>query len=132
MTYSLIWLFVILAIPFRDFLSQVMFQEKDNLLLWLFFLSVFCTATLRYLNLTYRMEKDIKLYTIQGILMALISKVLYIGVGFWDSSYKPALVVLTVSHLILALVFLLIQKERFEKIRKYDKEVTKEIFSFAF
>lgn len=82
-----------------------MFQEKDNLLLWLFFLSVFCTATLRYLNLTYRMEKDIKLYTIQGILMALISKVLYIGVGFWDSSYKPALVVLTVSHLILALVF---------------------------
>lgn len=130
-TYSLILLFVILAIPFRDFLSQVMFQEKDNLLLWLFFLSVFCTATLRYLNLTYRMEKDIKLYTIQGILMALISKVLYIGVGFWDSSYKPALVVLTVSHLILALVFLLIQKERFEKIRKYDKEVTKEIFSFA-
>ena len=122
-TYSLILLFVILAIPFRDFLSQVM--------LWLFFLSVFCTATLRYLNLTYRMEKDIKLYTIQGILMALISKVLYIGVGFWDSSYKPALVVLTVSHLILALVFLLIQKERFEKIRKYDKEVTKEIFSFA-
>ena len=108
-----------------------MFQEKDNLLLWLFFLSVFCTATLRYLNLTYRMEKDIKLYTIQGILMALISKVLYIGVGFWDSSYKPALVVLTVSHLILALGFLLIQKERFEKIRKYDKEVTKEIFSFA-
>lgn len=108
-----------------------MFQEKDNLLLWLFFLSVFCTATLRYLNLTYRMEKDIKLYTIQGVLMALVSKVLYIGVGFWDSSYKPALIVLTISHLILALAFLFIQGERFEKIKKYDKEATKEIFSFA-
>ena len=130
-TYSLILLFVILAIPFRDFLSRVMFQEKDNLLLWLFFLSVFCTATLRYLNLTYRMEKDIKLYTIQGVLMALVSKVLYIGVGFWDSSYKPALIVLTISHLILALAFLFIQGERFEKIKKYDKEATKEIFSFA-
>ena len=118
-TYSLILLFVILAIPFRD------------LLLWLFFLSVFCTATLRYLNLTYRMEKDIKLYTIQGVLMALVSKVLYIGVGFWDSSYKPALIVLTISHLILALAFLFIQGERFEKIKKYDKEATKEIFSFA-
>ena len=117
-TYSLILLFVILAIPFRDFLSRVMFQEKDNLLLWLFFLSVFCTATLRYLNLTYRMEKDIKLYTIQGVLMALVSKVLYIGVGFWDSSYKPALIVLTISHLILALAFLFIQGERFEKIKK--------------
>lgn len=123
-TYSLILLFVILAIPFRDFLSRVMFQEKDNLLLWLFFLSVFCTATLRYLNLTYRMEKDIKLYTIQGVLMALVSKVLYIGVGFWDSSYKPALIVLTISHLILALAFLFIQGERFEKIKKYDKELS--------
>ncbi len=130
-TYSLILVLVVLAIPFRDFLSQVMFQEKDNLLLWLFFLSVFCTATLRYLNLTYRMEKNIKLYTIQGVLMALVSKVLYIGIGFWNSSYKPALIVLTISHLILALAFLFIQRERFEKIKKYDKEVTKEIFSFA-
>ena len=77
------------------------------------------------------MEKDIKLYTIQGVLMALVSKVLYIGVGFWDSSYKPALIVLTISHLILALAFLFIQGERFEKIKKYDKEATKEIFSFA-
>ena len=130
-TYSLILVLVVLAIPFRDFLSRVMFQEKDNLLLWLFFLSVFCTATLRYLNLTYRMEKDIKLYTIQGVLMALVSKVLYIGIGFWNSSYKPALIVLTISHLILALAFLFIQRERFEKIKKYDKEVTKAIFSFA-
>ena len=130
-TYSLILVLVVLAIPFRDFLSRVMFQEKDNLLLWLFFLSVFCTATLRYLNLTYRMEKDIKLYTIQGVLMALVSKVLYIGIGFWNSSYKPALIVLTISHLILALAFLFIQRERFEKIKKYDKELTKAIFSFA-
>lgn len=130
-TYSLILVLVVFAIPFRDSLSQVMFQEKDNLLLWLFFLSVFCTATLRYLNLTYRMEKDIKLYTIQGVLMALVSKVLYIGIGFWNSSYKPALIVLTISHLILALAFLFIQRERFEKIKKYDKEVAKEIFSFA-
>ena len=55
--------------------------------------------------------------------MALVSKVLYIGVGFWDSSYKPALIVLTISHLILALAFLFIQGERFEKIKKYDNKV---------
>lgn len=130
-TYSLIFVLVVLTIPFRGFLSQIMFQENDNLVLYLFFLSVFCMATLRYLNLTYRMEKNIKLYTVQGILMTIVSKVLYICVGFGDPSYKPALIVLTISNFILALMFILIQKKRFQQIRDYDKVFVKEVFSFA-
>lgn len=130
-TYSLIFAFVVLAIPFRDIMSLIMFQESDNLLLYLFFLSVFCSATLRYLNLSYRMEQNIKLYTMQGILIALISKVLYIGVGFWDASYKPALIILTFSQLTLALIFLFVQKANFERVRSRDRIFEKEIFHFA-
>lgn len=130
-TYALLFVAAIIALPIQDLLSRLLFQEEDNLLLWLFFGSVFCTATLRYLNLSYRMEQNIKLYTIQGILMTLVSKVLYIGVGFWDPSYKPALIVLTVSHLLLALVFLFIQRSRFERINEYDKLFTIEMVKFA-
>ena len=130
-TYALLFVAAIIALPIHDLLSRLLFQEEDNLLLWLFFGSVFCTATLRYLNLSYRMEQNIKLYTIQGILMTLVSKVLYIGVGFWDPSYKPALIVLTVSHLLLALVFLFIQRSRFERIKEYDKLFTIEMVKFA-
>lgn len=130
-TYALIFVFVVLAIPFRDWLSWNLFQETDNLLVLLFLISVFCSATLRYLNLTYRMEQDIKMYTVQGILMALVSKVLYIGVGFWNPSYKPALIVLTISHVMLALIFLFVQRSRFEKIREYDKAFANEMFAFA-
>lgn len=129
--YSFLFVAIITALPFREFLSWQLFEETDNLLLYLFFFSVFCTATLRYLNLSYRMEKNIKMYTIQGILMTLVSKVLYIGVGFWDPSYKPALIVLTVSHVLLAVVFLMIQHDSFERIRVFDNEFTKEMFKYA-
>ena len=130
-TYALLSVFIILSIPFSSFLSWELFGETDNLLFCLFFLSVFCTATLRYLNLSYRMEKNIKMFTIQGILMTLVSKVLYLGVGFWDSSYRIALIVLTVSHLMLTVAFLLIQRSRFELTWQYDKVFSCEMFKFA-
>lgn len=130
-TYSLLFVLVILSLPFSRILSLELFEEKDNLLLYLFFLSVFCSSTLRYLNLSYRMEHNIKMYTIQGILMTLVSKVLYLGVGFWDPSYKPALIALTVSHVLLAIVFLLIQRSRFERICEYDKVFSSEMFKYA-
>lgn len=129
--YSILFVGIITALPFSEFLSWQFFEEKDNLLLYLFFFSVFCQSTLRYLNLSYRMEKNMKMYTIQGILMTLVSKVLYLGVGFWDPSYKPALIVLTVSHFTLAFVFLIIQCNRFERIRVLDKVFAKEMFKYA-
>lgn len=130
-TYALLSGFIILSIPFRRIISWELFEETDSLLLILFFLSVFCSSTLRYLNLSYRMEQNIKMYTIQGILMTLVSKVLYLGVGFWDASYRPALIVLTISHVVLAVIFLLIQKSRFEKIREFDKVFSSEMFKYA-
>ncbi|MCI6213149.1 lipopolysaccharide biosynthesis protein [Bacteroides heparinolyticus] len=130
-TYSLLLFFIVLSIPFGKVLSLVLFEEGDNLLLILFFFSVFCTSTLRYLNLSYRMEKNIKMYTIQGILITLVSKVLYLGVGFWDPSYKLALIVLTISHVVLAVIFLGIQRNRFEFISVYDKGFTSEMLKFA-
>ncbi len=130
-TYALLSLSIILSLPFWNFLSLKLFEENDNLLLYLFFFSVFCSATLRYLNLSYRMEKNIKMYTLQGILMTLVSKVLYLGVGFWNPSYKPALIALTISHVTLAVVFLLIQRKRFEMIHSYEITFASEMFKFA-
>lgn len=130
-TYTLLFTVAILALPYRAFLSWQLFDEKDNLLLFLFFFSVFCSSTLRYLNLSYRMEQNIKMYTIQGVLMVLISKVFYLGVGFFDSSYKTALIVLTITHFLLAIVFLIIQRHRFEFIREFDKSFSLELFKFS-
>ena len=130
-TYSLIAFLFIVAIPFREWLSLALFDETDNLLLGLLFISIFCSSTLRYLNLAYRMEQNIKMYTIQGILDVVVSRVLYIGVGFWDPSYKAALITLSLSHLLLALFFLYVQRDCFDTLRVYDKVFSKEVFKFA-
>lgn len=130
-TYSFIFVLFVVALPIRDWLSATLFDEQDNLLLALLFVSVFCSSTLRYLNLSYRMEQNIKMYTIQGILNAFVSRFLYICVGFWDPSYKPALIVLTISHALLAASYVFIQRSRFEWIRKWDRKFSSEMFRFA-
>ncbi len=129
--YALIACFIILSLPIRDFLSDFLFNEKDNLLLYLFFVSIWCTATLRYLNLTYRMEQNIKLYTIQGVLMTLVSKLLYLTIGFWYPTHKAAIIVLTASHFGLALFFLILQRSKFEWIKEWDKIFSNEIFKYS-
>lgn len=131
-TYTLIFVFAILAIPLSSFLSKTLFDETDNLLLILLFVSVFSSATLRYLNLTYRMEQNIKMYTIQGVLIAIVSKILYIGVGFWNPTYRPALIVLALSHFLLAIIFLIVQRHSFEKPTHYDTSFANEMYKFAF
>lgn len=130
-TYTFLFLAFVLAIPIRDWLSWQLFQEEDNILLFLLFISVFASSTLRYLNLTYRMDQDIKMFTIQGILNTLFSKVLYLSVGFWNPTYKPALIVLAISHFTLALVFLIIQHGRFERVRRFEKSFANELFKYA-
>lgn len=130
-TYSFIFVLFVVSLPIRDWLSATLFDEQDNLLFGLLFISVFCSSTLRYLNLSYRMEQNVKMYTIQGILNAFVSKFLYICVGFWDPSYKPALIVLTISQALLAALYVFIQKNRFEWIKEWDRKFSSEMFRFA-
>lgn len=130
-TYSIIAILFILAIPVRDWLSLTLFDETDNLLLGLLFVSIFCSSSLRYLNLAYRMEQNVKMYTIQGILNVVVTRMLYIVAGFWDPSYKTAIIALSGSHLLLTCTYLFIQRNRFGRLNVYDKFFSKEMFSFA-
>lgn len=130
-TYSVLLLLMVISLPCNEFLSVLLFKDEGSLLYYLFFISIWCTSTLRYLNLSYRMEKDIKLFTIQGVLIALVSKFLYLGVGYWNNSYRMALIVLTASHFVLTVVFLIIQHNRFERIKQIDKMFSAEMFKYA-
>lgn len=130
-TNTLIFVFGILSLPFANEISDFLFDEPDNLLLIFLYISVFCSSALRYFNLAYRMEQDIKSYTIQGVLIALVSKILYIISGFWDPSYKTALLVCSLGYLVLTIIFVIIQKNRFEKIKSIDNFFCKQILSFA-
>lgn len=130
-TYTLVFIIGLIAFPIRKAISVFLFSEMDCFTLALVFVSVFCSCTLRYLNLTYRMEQNIKMYNIQGILMVVASKLVYIIVGFWNPSYRIVLLASSISHLVLTIVFLLIQHHRFDKITEWDPIFAKQLFRFA-
>ena len=130
-TYSLIFIFGLMAFPMRKAISSFLFSETDCFTLILVFVNVFCSCTLRYLNLTYRMEQNIRMYNIQGILMVVAAKLVYIIVGFWNPSYHIVLLASSISHFILTIVFLLIQRQRFDKLTRLDSFFAEQLFKFA-
>ena len=74
----------------------------------------FSSIIYRFLSLGYRMEQNAKLYTIQGVLYVLVTKLGYLSVGFGSARAKPAILMLTLTVSVFTLVFLLIQRKRFD------------------
>lgn len=130
-TYALLFTFVLTAFVFGTSLSHLLFQEQDNLLLILFLISVFTTSTLRYLNLSYRMQQNTRMFTIQGILITIVTKISYIFACFWDPTYKFALLLMIISQVILCLFFVIRQRKLFEFPIKYEKRFSTEMLAYA-
>ena len=74
----------------------------------------FTLVIYRFLSLCYRMEQNAALYTIQGVLHAVLTKIAYLFVGFTNPTGKAALVMLTVLMGLLTLVFVWLQRSRFD------------------
>lgn len=74
----------------------------------------FTLVIYRFLSLCYRMEQNAVLYTVQGVLHALLTKIAYLFVGFTNPTGKAALVMLTVLMGLLTLVFVWLQRSRFD------------------
>ena len=72
-----------------------------------------CGMMYRFLALCYRMEQNVVLYTIQGVLYTLVTKIAYLTVGFARPTGKAALVFLTLLMGAFTLVFILLQRNRF-------------------
>ena len=93
----------------------------------------FSLVIYRFLSLCYRMEQNAKLYTIQGILHALLTKIAYLAVGFTVPTGKAALISLTVLMGLFTLVFVWLQRRRFEPgvIKQLDKPMVGALGAFA-
>jgi O-antigen/teichoic acid export membrane protein len=93
----------------------------------------FCQVQFRYLSLSYRMEQNARLYTIQGVLQVVLTKFAYLVIAFQSATAKPAIVLLTVLMGLFTLVFTLIQRRRFDPhfARIVDRPFIKTMSAFA-
>lgn len=87
----------------------------------------------RYLSLSYRMEQNAWLYTIQGVLYVLVTKIAYLAVGFGNAQGKAAILALTGLAGLFTFVFVLIQRRRFDPhfAAEVDKPFLREVALYA-
>ena len=93
----------------------------------------FSTVMFRYLMLIYRLEQNAKLYTLQGVIQILLTRIAYLSVGFSSPFAKPAILLLTLLMAVFTLVFVLIQRKRFTLgfPAQISKPFVREISAFA-
>lgn len=68
-----------------------------------------CLLTNTYLtmsNTAHRMEKNVFMYTIQAIAITVSGKVTYLVAVLWSPTYELAVLIMTISFTLLAIVFL--------------------------
>ncbi len=69
-----------------------------------------CQILFRFLSLCYRMEQNVLLYTVQGVLQVFITKLAYLSMGFATGKGEHAILLLTVLMAVFCLVFFFIQR----------------------
>ena len=92
-----------------------------------------CLVIYRFLSLCYRMEQNAILYTIQGVLHVLLTKIAYLAIGFSRPTGRAAIIALTVLMGLFTLCFIIVQRRRLD-IRfaaQIDRPVVRELGAFA-
>lgn len=122
----------ITAFFLKDYISNAIANSSQLWLIICLGISVVSNVTLRFLNLTFRMQQDIRRFTIQGVLMVVVGKVLYLTVAFYNPTYQNAIIIMTAGQAILAFSFMIVQRKEYLTGKFYwDKSMVSEMFKFA-
>ena len=123
---------LVLSFFWRSLSVQVMGTESRSVFVQLCLFSFFLVL-FRFLSLSYRMEQNAKLYTIQGVCHVVVTKLAYLAVGFGDARGQTAILVLTVLMALFCLGCLWLQRSRFDGhfAREIDRPFVQEVSHFA-
>ncbi|MBR4036355.1 MAG: lipopolysaccharide biosynthesis protein [Oscillospiraceae bacterium] len=98
---------VISCVFFPQQVLAIFFTEKmGTIYLAMLFLNAFMAMIARYLNIMYRMEGSIKLYTIESVAMQFFSKMFFLVAVFINPSFENMVLWFTIGMCIFAFVFL--------------------------
>ena len=123
---------LVLSFFWRSLSVQVMGTESRSVFVQLCLFSFFLVL-FRFLSLSYRMEQNAKLYTIQGVCHVVVTKLAYLAVGFDDARGQTAILVLTVLMALFCLACLWLQRSRLDVhfARVIDRPFVQEVCHFA-
>ena len=98
---------VICCVFFPQQVLNIFFTDpKADIYLALLFLNAFMAMVGRYLNIMYRMEGSIKLYTLESVAMQFFSKMFYLVAVFLGATFENMVLWFTVGMCLFAFIFL--------------------------
>ena len=109
-------------------------NEEPDLIVYLCLCAYcFTLVVYRFLSLGYRMEQNAKMYTIQGVIHVLITKIAYLSVGFISPTGKAAILCLPVLSLAFTAVFLHLQRDKLSlsSLGSIDRPFLRSVGRFA-
>ena len=124
---------LLLSLGWQGISAQVMGDTPDFGVFLCMAVYGFCLIQFRFLSLSYRMEQNARLYTIQGIIQIVLTKMAYLATALRSSQAKPAILLLTLLMGAFALVFTVIQRRQFERgfIRHVDATFVKTMAAYG-
>lgn len=131
-TSSFVLLLGVVVLAFGEDVSEIVVGRADGIIPICLVIAAISGVCIRFLNLNYRMKQRALMYTIQGVCLVFFNKILYVVVGFWNPTYKYAIISMTSLQFMLAIVFVFIQKREFQfKNIKVSKRFITSIAGFA-
>lgn len=115
-----------------NFFSKQIADTKGIFIPLCLSLCILSNTFLTMSNTSHRMEKNIIFYTIQSISITIAGKVSYLVAALWSTTYKLAIMIMTVSFTFLALVFLIAKRKTFSRsLKNVGKEEILPLFKFS-
>ncbi|MEG1782376.1 MAG: lipopolysaccharide biosynthesis protein [Oscillospiraceae bacterium] len=96
----------------QQILSIFFTSPLDNIYLALLFLNAFMAMIGRYINILYRMDGNIKLYTLESVLMQFFSKMFYLIAIFFNPTFKNLVLWTLIGMAIFSFTFLFGNRSR--------------------
>ncbi|MEG2929931.1 MAG: hypothetical protein RR846_10350, partial [Oscillospiraceae bacterium] len=106
-TLAMVVFGVVGSVFFPQQILKIFFtQPLDNIYVALLFLNAFMSMIGRYINISYRMEGSISLYTLESVLMQFFSKMFYLVAIFFDPTFKNLVLFTLLGMALFSGVFL--------------------------
>jgi len=123
----------VVIIFFHHEFSMLIFGQVSWLITSFIFIHVLSTLILRYLNISYRMEQNIKMYTIQNVLVQFFTKIFLIVAVLFNNNNFEIVMLFNVSGLfILTIVYSFLQrKNTFPKKPDFSLRRAGKLISFG-
>ncbi len=123
----------LIALPFWRGVSAQVATQPDMVVYLCLVVYSLCLIAFRYLSLSYRMEQNARLYTIQGVMQVLLTKIVYLTIAFRSAQAKLSIVMLTLLMAAFTLAFAFVQRRRVDRhfLTQVNAPFLKEVGAYA-